>query len=575
MREPVTVQFSPSSYRVNESDGEVDITVTLSESLSSAAEMQLSGYRREVKTVTIPANSTSHTTSLTVTANPGVGPTEATYTLRLGTSDVRLSVNTATATLTVVDDTEATVDFQQNIYRVEEGTRYLTVVLEVTNPQVSCPVWVTFNVYFSYSDPDGVFASVPTSPVQFIECRVRQAIRFGLNNDSVVEETSEATLALDRVTSDSPGVASRVQFGPNSPATVEVFDSRDTALVGFEHPSYSVTEGNSVELCAMLREGDSVAFPFTVSLEYADPDGALSSGGPTSFTFGALNPKSCVEFQTHDDDVSTEASFVTFRMTRPSDLDPRIRTSRIAASLRVNDDDPPSGTVRVTVASNPSGRTVTVDGTNRSAPYTASWNSGSSHTLDVPSPQSVSGGRYVFSSWSHGGPKSQTVSPTGDTTYTANFTFQPDPTSHPPAAVGVSPLPPFQQDVSLISGFTQTFVARASDQDGNISEWEWFVDDVSRSRLSFALTGIVTSQVNIQFIKPGSHTVKATFTDSTGLSDSFSWEVEVRGPDLTTCPGESGTARRGSVPYDGAMVNLSLTGVAPVRGAPEPEVHLC
>ena len=30
VREPVTVQFSPSSYRVNESDGEVDITVTMS-----------------------------------------------------------------------------------------------------------------------------------------------------------------------------------------------------------------------------------------------------------------------------------------------------------------------------------------------------------------------------------------------------------------------------------------------------------------------------------------------------------------------------------------------------------------
>ena len=573
MREPVTVQFSPSIYRVNESDGEVDITVTLSESLSSAAEMQLSGYRREVKTVTIPANSTSHTTSLTVTANPGVGPTEATYTLRLGTSDVRLSVNTATATLTVVDDTEATVDFQQNIYRVEEGTRNLTVVLEVTNPQVRCPVWVTFNVYFSYSDPDGVFASVPTSPVQFIECNVQRAIRFDLNNDSVVEETSEATLVLDRVTSDSPGVASRVQFGPNSPATVEVFDSRDTALVGFEHPSYSVTEGNSVELCAVLREGDSVAFPFTVSLEYADPDGALSSGGPTSFTFGALNPKSCVEFQTHDDDVSTEASFVTFRMTRPSDLDPRIRISRSAATLRVNDDDPPSGTVRVTVASNPSGRTVTVDGTNRSAPYTATWNSGSSHTLDVPSPQRVSGGRYVFSSWSHGGPKSQTVSPTGDTTYTANFTFRADTTNRAPT---VTPSSPTYQLLSEPTGMSLTFAARATDPDNNLSSYEWFVNDVSIYSGPLPLTGDVTVRsLPIQFVKPGSHKVKITFTDSTGLSDSVTWDVEAKGPDLRTCPGESGSAQRGSAPYGGAMVNLSLTGVSPVRGAPEPEVHLC
>ena len=107
------------------------------------------------------------------------------------------------------------------------------------------------------------------------------------------------------------------------------------------------------------------------------------------------------------------------------------------------------------------------------------------------------------------------MSPTSHTTYTANFTFQPDPTGHRASSCRCLALPPFPQDVSLISGFTQTFVASASDQDGNISKWEWFVDDVSRSRLSFAPTGIVTSRVNIQFVKPGSHTVKVTFTDST------------------------------------------------------------
>ena len=570
VRERVTVQFSPSSYTVNEDDGSVDITVTLGESLSSAAEVRLSGYLGEVETVTFPANTTSQTTSLTIINIPGVGRTESSFTLRLGTSDSRLGVNTATATLTVVDDDEVTVGFDRRNYTVQEGARRFYLGLRLTDPRVACPANVPFNVNFSYTDPDGAIASGPTSLVfSFLRCHRARVVSFQLTNDNIVEETSEAVFTLDSVSSDSPGVANRVKLDPST-ATLSVIDSSDRATVAFEHRAYSVTEGDSVELCAVLTY-NSVAFPFTVNLSY--PDELIS--GPTSFSFGALDTKSCGEFQTHDDDVSSRTFTMTFRLTRPSDLDRRIRISSSRASLTVYEDDPPSATVSVTVATNPSGRTVTVDGTNRTAPYTTTWNSGSSHTLDVPSPQSVSGGRYTFSSWSHGGSKTQTVSPTSDMTYTANFTFQPDPTSHPPAAVGVSPLPPFQQDVSLISGFTQTFVARASDQDGNISEWEWFVDDVSRSRLSFALTGIVTSQVNIQFIKPGSHTVKATFTDSTGLSDSFSWEVEVRGPNLTTCPGESGTARRGSVPYDGEMVNLSLTGVAPVRGAPEPEVHLC
>ena len=85
---------------------------------------------------------------------------------------------------------------------------------------------------------------------------------------------------------------------------------------------------------------------------------------------------------------------------------------------------PPS--VSVTVASSPSGRTVTVDGTDHTAPHNVTWDSGSSHSLNVPSPQNVSGvnSRYVFSSWGHGGAQSQSVAPTSNTTYTANFTLQ-------------------------------------------------------------------------------------------------------------------------------------------------------
>ena len=80
----------------------------------------------------------------------------------------------------------------------------------------------------------------------------------------------------------------------------------------------------------------------------------------------------------------------------------------------------------VTITSNPLGRTVTVDQVDRTTPYSAVWRAGEFHTLDVPSPQRVSGvnDRYVFSHWRHGGSRRQTVQPAGDTTYTANFTLQ-------------------------------------------------------------------------------------------------------------------------------------------------------
>ena len=85
-----------------------------------------------------------------------------------------------------------------------------------------------------------------------------------------------------------------------------------------------------------------------------------------------------------------------------------------------------SDDIDVTVTSDPPRRTITVDGTGRTTPYTTAWDSGTSLTLDAPSPQNVSGvnDRYVFSHWSHGGSQRQTVRPTTDTTYTANFTLQ-------------------------------------------------------------------------------------------------------------------------------------------------------
>ena len=79
--------------------------------------------------------------------------------------------------------------------------------------------------------------------------------------------------------------------------------------------------------------------------------------------------------------------------------------------------------VTVTVNSDPAGLTVAVDGADQTTPYTADWTSGSAHTLNAPSPQTVGQNVYVFSSWSDGLAQNHSVSPTTDTSYTANFTL--------------------------------------------------------------------------------------------------------------------------------------------------------
>jgi hypothetical protein len=83
------------------------------------------------------------------------------------------------------------------------------------------------------------------------------------------------------------------------------------------------------------------------------------------------------------------------------------------------------GAVTVTVGTNLSGPSFSVDGTNYTTPQTFTWVSGSQHTLATTTPQSAgAGSRYVFTSWSDLGSLSHSVSPTASTNYSATFKRQ-------------------------------------------------------------------------------------------------------------------------------------------------------
>jgi hypothetical protein len=83
-------------------------------------------------------------------------------------------------------------------------------------------------------------------------------------------------------------------------------------------------------------------------------------------------------------------------------------------------------TTSVTIQTNPTGRSFTVDGTTYTTTQAFSWTPGSSHTIATTTPQSGgTGTQYVWSDWSDGGAMSHTITaPSAGTTYTANFTTQ-------------------------------------------------------------------------------------------------------------------------------------------------------
>jgi hypothetical protein len=104
----------------------------------------------------------------------------------------------------------------------------------------------------------------------------------------------------------------------------------------------------------------------------------------------------------------------------------------------------------VTVATNPTGRSITVDGGDYTSPQSFAWLPASSHTIGVASPQTTGGSRYTWASWSDGGAQSHSVSPNADITYTASFSTEYLLTMQSSAGGTVSPVTTWRPAGSVI-----------------------------------------------------------------------------------------------------------------------------
>jgi astacin len=79
----------------------------------------------------------------------------------------------------------------------------------------------------------------------------------------------------------------------------------------------------------------------------------------------------------------------------------------------------------VTVATNPPGLAITVDGVRYTAPQSFVWSPGTNHTIGVTTPQTATAVRYLFRDWSDGGAQTHSITaPDGSRTFIANFATQ-------------------------------------------------------------------------------------------------------------------------------------------------------
>ncbi len=93
-------------------------------------------------------------------------------------------------------------------------------------------------------------------------------------------------------------------------------------------------------------------------------------------------------------------------------------------------------TVNLTFQSAPAGLQLTVGSSSATAPFTRTVIVGSANSVSAPTPQTLGGTAYTFSSWSDGGAQTHNITaPAADTTYTATYTSGGPP---PPGTFGTT-----------------------------------------------------------------------------------------------------------------------------------------
>jgi hypothetical protein len=119
--------------------------------------------------------------------------------------------------------------------------------------------------------------------------------------------------------------------------------------------------------------------------------------------------------------------------------------------------------VSVTVASNPSGRQVNVDGTLRTTPYSFSWLPGSTHSLSAVGSE-ANGTRYRWMKWSNGGAQTHTyVTPSSTATVSATYTIEHLVSSKSSTSSGTVAQSPVASGSYQQDGQPVSFTAQAGD----------------------------------------------------------------------------------------------------------------
>ena len=271
---PVVVGFDSATYSVNEASGTVELTVSvisgnltetirLSYAVSDVSTTVSDDYTVSGDTLELSLMTPSVTISVDITDDMSDEPEEE-FTVELSGAPAGITLDPATATVTIIDDDEAPAPSMTSISFVEasstsdEGTT-ANVVVELDGDLPGSDVVVSFTV--GGTAVAGADFTSPGSSVT-IPAGMRSAmITFAITSDSRYEGADDTVvLTLTSATGD-------VTLGTTSVHTVTIMDAETAPTVRFNTDSSTSDEGTTANVVVELDgdlHGSEVVVSFTV-----------------------------------------------------------------------------------------------------------------------------------------------------------------------------------------------------------------------------------------------------------------------------------------------------------------------
>ena len=402
----ITLSADPSSVGEDDEVKSITVTATLNGStlpsntvvtigtLSGTATKDTDYTATSLTTITITANTTSGTGTITITpTDDDVVEGDETITIP-GTTTTQVGLTVDSATVTLTDDDGSTTDIPGDkdsaelsisgpSANVQEGSdATFTVTL---SKAVSKAVTVAWSAPLAADAAEGADLSATSGTVTFASgsaAGATQDITITATDDSLSEEGESFTVTLGTITTTLPSSQLSLKSGSSS-ATATIAES-DPITISISGPS-SVDEGDATTNYTVSLTPSGVTPTADLTVSYATSDGTATAGtdytaksGTLTFTNTAAGSQTFT-VQTTADTID-EGTGETFKVTISSPSggggpSSSLGTSKSVTTTITDDDDAPSG---ITLSADPS--SVGEDDEATSITVTATLDGGTTRT---------------------------------------------------------------------------------------------------------------------------------------------------------------------------------------------------